>query len=46
MTCHVCGTNMSALQTNLPFKISQTTIIIVKDLFNKKAFKKIDKSIK
>jgi len=32
MTCHVCGANMSTTQTNLPFKVSQATIVIVKDL--------------
>lgn len=32
MTCHVCGANMQTIQTNLPFKVSQETIVIVKDL--------------
>ena len=32
MTCHVCGANMSPIRTNLPFKVSQTTIVIVKEL--------------
>ena len=32
MTCHVCGANMSSIKTNLPFKVSQTTIVIAKDL--------------
>ena len=32
MTCHVCGANMSSIRTNLPFKVSQTTIVIVKEL--------------
>ncbi len=32
MTCHVCGANMSNIQTNLPFKVSQTTIVILKEL--------------
>ncbi len=32
MTCHVCGANMREIQTNLPFKVSQTTIVILKEL--------------
>ncbi len=32
MTCHVCGAHMSDTQTNLPFKVSQTTIVILKEL--------------
>ena len=32
MRCHVCGAEMTKLQTNIPFKISQTTIVILKDL--------------
>ena len=32
MMCHVCGADMTKLQTNIPFKVSQTTIVIVKDL--------------
>lgn len=32
MKCHVCGSNMKLMVTNLPFKINETTIIILKDL--------------
>ena len=32
MKCHVCGSNMDPLTTDLPFKVSETTIIIVKGL--------------
>ena len=32
MMCHVCGADMTKLHTNIPFKVSQTTIVIVKDL--------------
>ena len=32
MKCHVCGSNMKSMVTNLPFKINETTIIILKDL--------------
>jgi YgiT-type zinc finger domain-containing protein len=32
MKCHVCGSEMVRVQTDLPFKISETTIIIVKSL--------------
>ena len=32
MKCHVCGAEMTKLQTNIPFKVSQTTIVILKDL--------------
>jgi len=32
MTCHVCGADMTTLQTNIPFKLSQATIVILKDL--------------
>ncbi len=32
MKCHVCGSNMKPMVTNLPFKINETTIIILKDL--------------
>lgn len=30
--CHVCGSNMKSMVTNLPFKINETTIVILKDL--------------
>jgi YgiT-type zinc finger domain-containing protein len=32
MKCHLCGSTLKALTTNLPFKISALTIVIVKDL--------------
>ncbi len=32
MKCHVCGSNMKSVVTNLPFKINETTIVILKDL--------------
>ncbi len=32
MKCHVCGSNMYPLITDLPFKVSETTIVIVKSL--------------
>lgn len=32
MKCHVCGSNMGPLTTDLPFKVSETTIVIVKGL--------------
>jgi len=32
MKCHVCGSNMYPLTTDLPFKVSETTIVIVKSL--------------
>jgi YgiT-type zinc finger domain-containing protein len=32
MKCHVCGSHMGPIVTNLPFKINETTIVILKDL--------------
>lgn len=32
MKCHVCGAKMTARITDLPFKLSETTIVILKDL--------------
>jgi YgiT-type zinc finger domain-containing protein len=32
MKCHQCGFDMQAGVTNLPFKVRESTIIIVKDL--------------
>jgi len=32
MMCHVCGADMTKFHTNIPFKVSQATIVIVKDL--------------
>jgi YgiT-type zinc finger domain-containing protein len=32
MKCGVCGSKMTSLITDLPFKLSETTIVIVKGL--------------
>ncbi len=32
LRCHVCGSKMKSLTTDLPFKINKTTIVILKDL--------------
>jgi YgiT-type zinc finger domain-containing protein len=32
MKCHQCGSDMERVVTNLPFKVKENTIIIVKDL--------------
>jgi YgiT-type zinc finger domain-containing protein len=32
MKCHVCGSEMVRIQTDLPFKVSEITIVIVKAL--------------
>ncbi|MGO9116476.1 MAG: type II toxin-antitoxin system MqsA family antitoxin [Desulfomonilaceae bacterium] len=32
MKCHVCGSKLEPLITDLPFKISEKTIVILKDL--------------
>jgi YgiT-type zinc finger domain-containing protein len=32
MKCYQCGSYMEAVVTNLPFKVKENTIIIVKDL--------------
>ena len=32
MKCHVCRSEMVRIQTDLPFKVSETTIVIVKAL--------------
>ena len=32
MNCHVCGANMRETITDLPFKTSETTIVIVRSL--------------
>ena len=32
MICHNCGTKLEKLTTNLPFKVNQDCIVIVKDL--------------
>ena len=32
MKCHVCGSQMQSITTNLPFKANESTIVIMKDL--------------
>jgi len=32
MKCHVCGSEMNSMITNLPFKVNELTIVIVKGL--------------
>ncbi|MFH0823685.1 MAG: type II toxin-antitoxin system MqsA family antitoxin [Pseudomonadota bacterium] len=32
MKCHVCGSRLEPVITDLPFKVSQTTIVILKGL--------------
>lgn len=32
MKCHVCGSTMTEITTDLPFKVSNTAIVIVKQL--------------
>lgn len=32
MKCRVCGSNMRSVVTDLPFKVSEATIVILKDL--------------
>ncbi len=32
MKCHVCGSRMQSIITHLPFKVNDTTIVIMKDL--------------
>lgn len=32
MKCHTCGGELSGVVTDLPFKVSQATIVILKDL--------------
>lgn len=32
MKCHVCGADLIRQITDLPFKLSETTIVILKDL--------------
>jgi len=32
MKCHVCGTTMEQIVTDLPFKTSDSTIVIIKGL--------------
>jgi YgiT-type zinc finger domain-containing protein len=32
MKCRICGSDMKSYATNLPFKVNETTIVILKDL--------------
>lgn len=32
MKCHVCGSKMKSITTDLPFKVNDTTIVIMKEL--------------
>ncbi len=32
MKCHVCGSEMSSINTDLPFKVSEKTIVILKEV--------------
>ena len=32
MKCHVCGSPMESVSSVLPFKVSETSIVILKDL--------------
>lgn len=32
MICHSCGSKLERLTTNLPFKVNQDCIVIIKDL--------------
>lgn len=32
MKCRICGSNMASIITDLPFKITQNSIVIVKDV--------------
>jgi YgiT-type zinc finger domain-containing protein len=32
MKCHTCGSELIPIQTDLPFKVSETTIVIVQAL--------------
>ena len=32
MRCHICGSEMRSMITDLPFKISEKTIVILKDV--------------
>lgn len=32
MKCHVCGAKMTSRTTDLPFKLGETAIVILKDL--------------
>lgn len=32
MKCHTCGSEMDPIVTDLPFKVSETTIVVIKAL--------------
>ncbi len=32
MTCHVCGGKLERLVTSLPFKVDESSIVIIRDL--------------
>lgn len=32
MKCHACGADMELIRTNLPFKLSNKTIVVIEDL--------------
>ena len=32
MKCHICGSEMVSIQTDLPFKVNETTTVLVKAL--------------
>ncbi|MFL6202270.1 MAG: YgiT-type zinc finger protein, partial [Thermoanaerobaculia bacterium] len=32
MRCHVCGSELVSMVTDLPFKLNETTIVILKNL--------------
>jgi YgiT-type zinc finger domain-containing protein len=32
MKCHVCGSTMSSMITDLPFKLTEATIVILKEV--------------
>lgn len=32
MRCHICGATLEALVTDLPFKLSQRAIVVIRDL--------------
>ena len=32
MKCHVCGSEMRSMVTDLPFKVSEATIVILKEV--------------
>ncbi|HEX7184631.1 MAG TPA: YgiT-type zinc finger protein [Thermoanaerobaculia bacterium] len=32
MRCHVCGSEMEAIRTDLPFKLNEKTIVVLRNL--------------